>query len=112
VRRPHAFWWLVSYSGVRVLFIGDLWAEDVETAGQFVSKMFEKNLPLNGMLLPSFGGVKKHGACVAREMSLSVEGLAWRLKDAFHITLGALPHPVKAEWADYNAVRLESLAGV
>jgi len=112
VKRPHAFWWVVSCLGVRVLFIGDLWAEDVETAEWFASKMFEKDLSLNGVLLPSYGGVKKHGAVAVRELGLNVENLAFWLKDVFHVTVGALPHPVEAKWADYNAVKLENLAGV
>jgi len=104
--KPHAFWWLASSHGATVLFIGDMDVEDVETARIFVRYMFNQRRPLHAVLLPSFGGVRGHGSAYARELLESIDNLAHELHGKCGLKVGAMPHPIAADWADYNAVRL------
>jgi L-ascorbate metabolism protein UlaG (beta-lactamase superfamily) len=106
ISQPHAFWWLVRAGSARVLFVGDADLEDVALLERFTDKMFEQGLPLHGVLLPSFGGVAGHGAGGARELSAALGEFARELRGRYDVKIGALPHPVNADWADYAAVRL------
>jgi len=103
---PHAFWWLVCVGNTRVIFVGDANVGDAVLLKRFSEKMFERNLPLHCALLPSFGGTVKHKSSNARELSASFQELANELRDLYGMMIGALPHPVNADWADYNAFRL------
>ena len=103
---PHSIWWIAASSGTRVLFIGDMNVADVETAKIFVEEMFRVNQPLHGLILPSFGGVLGHGAKKAMEISHKIADLAYHVRDEYNVKLGGLPHPVDAEWADYNAIKV------
>ncbi|MEM3078661.1 MAG: hypothetical protein QXR38_04100, partial [Nitrososphaerales archaeon] len=108
VQTTHATWWLISYRDTRVLFIGDLNFEDVLTARHFVKTFYEKNFFLHGVLLPSFGGINGHGS---NELQLSseIKSFAQEMRDIYGTILAGLPHPVNAEWAHYNAIRLDSI---
>lgn len=107
---PHAYWWIVEKQeikgDVRVLFIGDMNVRDVNVARDFIRTMFERSLTLHGVLFPSFGGVSSHGSRIPREISMLIRELAYEVKDEYDVMLGALPHPVTAEWADVNAVKI------
>lgn len=111
---PHATWWIATRghgtARTRLLFVGDMNIEDARTIRKFISVSFERNLPLHGAMLPSFGGTLKHGVMYPREMTEAVTELAYLLRDRHDMTLAGLPHPVDAEWADVNATRLQSLA--
>jgi len=106
INPPHAFWWLANVGDVRIIYVGDADATDTFLLKRFVDKMFERNLPLHGALLPSFGGTTKHKSSSARELSVAFRRLANELRDLYGMKIGALPHPVHADWADYNAFRL------
>jgi hypothetical protein len=106
VPTPHAFWWLATASTARVLFIGDMNAEDAETARLFVREARARGLTLAGALLPSFGGVSGHSARDPRELARAVGELAASLREKYGLVIGGLPHPVNAQWANYNAVRI------
>ena len=107
VPKPHAFWWLVSTGPqqrrARVLFIGDVAMNDVSTARAMIAEMFRRDLPIHGVLLPSFGGVLAHEAKHAMDLATSIERFAYECRDIHDITVAALPHPIDASWADYNA---------
>jgi len=95
VPKPHAFWWLVNagshFRRTRVLFIGDMDANDMPTARSFVAEMFERGLRIHGALLPSFGGVSTHDAKHPAELAVAVESLAYELRDIHGVMVGALP---------------------
>jgi hypothetical protein len=113
VPKPHASWWLASAGQhsrpTRVLFVGDVDVKDVPVARTTVIEMSERGFPLHGILLPSFGGVLTHGAGAPKELSISIRDLAYEARDAHNIVVGALPHPIDAAWADYNASKLQSI---
>jgi hypothetical protein len=93
----------------RVIFIGDLNMEDVFVARALVAELFKRDLPIHGSILPSFGGVSNHNTESPTQLTTSLEGLVHELHDIHGITTAALPHPVSAGWADYNATRLQSI---
>jgi hypothetical protein len=103
---PHAMWWLCSHRDARVLFVGDLDSDETDVIKSFVSSMFKFDQPLSGVILPSYGLTKTHGV----NARFAVSELAEDLRDTYNLKIGALPHPISADWADYNAVRVESLA--
>lgn len=109
IRHMHAFWWIARASGARILFVGDMSLCDVDTLGTFVGEAHRRGLLLHHVILPSFGGVTSHGAKDALELSRAIGKLARRLRSAYNIGLSALPHPINAEWADYNAMKLRSI---
>jgi hypothetical protein len=104
----HARWWLSAYRNTRVLFVGDVDARETGIIEAFVSKMFEQDRPLSGLLLPSYGLTETHGEGVA----FAIAELAEKLRNTFNVKIGGLPHPIYADWADYNAVRAHSLADI
>jgi hypothetical protein len=106
---PHAFWWLVMSKQTRTLFIGDLNVRDVTVARAFVAEMSKRDLPLAAAVLPSFGGVSSHDSKWPRQLTFSVEELGYDLRDVYGMVLGALPHPVNANWATYNASPIPSI---
>jgi hypothetical protein len=113
ISKPHTSWWMVDsktkQQRTRVVFIGDLNMEDVFVARSLVAELFRRDLPIHGSILPSFGGVSNHNAESPTQLTTAVEGLAHELHDIHDITTAALPHPVSANWADYNATRLQSI---
>jgi hypothetical protein len=104
ISTPHAFWWLARSKQTRVLFVGDVNVEDVPVARAFVAEMSKRDLPLSAAILPSFGGVSGHNSELPRQLASSIERLSYDLQDVHGMVLGALPHPVDAKWATYNAV--------
>lgn len=113
VDTPHAFWWLVSskhHDNVcRVIWVADANVRDAVLLRATVAEMFRRGTPIHGAILPSFGGVSAHGTMASTELATAIEGLAHDLRDIHGATIGGLPHPVDATWADYNAVRLPSI---
>jgi hypothetical protein len=113
VHVPHAFWWLLApthrHEDARILFVGDLDIDDIRTLRVVVAEMFRRDTPLHGVLLPSFGGITSHGIGGPKELSTKVRNLAHDLHDMHSIALGGLPHPLNADWADYNAATLPSI---
>jgi len=103
----HSHWWLVRYMNCRVLFVGDVDQNDVPFVESFVAKTREMNRSINAVLLPSYGSAEAHG----ENIHDAIFELADRLRLS-GVKIGALPHPIDAPWADYNAVRLQSLADI
>jgi glyoxylase-like metal-dependent hydrolase (beta-lactamase superfamily II) len=105
IPRPHAFFWLIdgSWRGedARILFVGDMNLSDVRTVQEVVEKITSSTF-LNAVILPSFGGVNGHGGTNLL-LALAVDELARELKEEYKIMVNALPHPVPAKWATYNA---------
>lgn len=107
IKEPlHAFWWLAEAGSVRVLFVGDMNVADAEVLQSFCNRMPELGRPLHGILLPSFSGVKGHGSVKPVELMSKLPIIADVLRRRYSLIIGALPHPVRAEWADINATRL------
>ncbi len=109
VQPPHAYWWLATYLGTCVLFVGDANMADVETLHKFAVRALDAGVPLKGVLLPSFGGTTMHGTFAQTELGNAIKELACELA-SLNMAIGGLPHPIEAPWADFNAVKLESLA--
>jgi hypothetical protein len=113
IPKPHTFWWMVDsktrQQRTRVVFIGDLNMEDVSVARALVAELFKRDLPIHGSILPSFGGVSRHNTESPMQLAIALEGLAHEFHDVHGITIAALPHPVSANWADYNATQLQSI---
>jgi hypothetical protein len=105
VPSTHARWWLTTYSKCNVLFIGDADARDVPVFMSFVDKMFSRGYQIHSVLLPSFGLTVSHGWNLCSAMLEAID----KLKNEYGIIIGGLPHPIVAEWADYNAVRSKSI---
>jgi len=103
IETPHAFWWLAEANGCGVLFVGDMNANDAEIVSRLMAVAHQQFSPIRAVLLPSFGGVEGHGG-KAMEVSIRIGELALELADAYNLLLGAMPHPVNADWADFNAV--------
>ena len=112
--RLHAIWWIVSTREPKptqrtaVLFVGDLNRKDIELVYLFCEVIVRRPYPLKGVLLPSFGGIRDAHGSAGDPLLLceEVAQVAFKLKGDFDMTLGALPHPVPAEWADHNATSL------
>jgi hypothetical protein len=107
IRHVHASWWIIDSQKTRVLFIGDLDAPDVGAVRAFVGRAYEQDLKVQGTILPSYGGVSTHRAREPTQLSETVTKLAYALHDVYRIRMAALPHPIEAEWADYNAQALQ-----
>mgnify|MGYP000726813668 CR=1 FL=1 len=103
----HAYWWLVrsKHKNVSLLFIGDLDLEDVDVLWEFISR-FGARYNIRCSLLPSFGGVTKHGVEAPAELQCSVKNMAQKLRSELNVAVGSLPHPVNVGWADFTAVRI------
>ena len=114
VPKLHAIWWVVSTrereptQRTAVLFVGDLNRKDIELVYSFCEAIVGRAYPLKGVLLPSFGGLKDAHGSAGDPLLLceEVAEVAFKLKGDFGMALGALPHPVPAEWADHNATSL------
>jgi len=104
IKQPHAFWWLAESENAKVLFVGDVDAEDVSILRSTIHVMHQQKVALHSVLLPSYGGVTTHGARNPTEISQLIKEIAQELQGC--VVLGALPHPVHAEWANFNAVRM------
>jgi hypothetical protein len=89
--------------------MGDADVGDIPTMQRFVEEAFKRDRPMQGAILPSFGGVLNHGAGRPTELAARIETLAYAFRDMYNLTLGALPHPLNAGWADYNATALPSI---
>jgi hypothetical protein len=94
----------------RIISVADADVRDTVLLRTTVAEMFRRGTPIHGAILPSFGGVSVHGAMASTELAAAIERLAHDLRDIYGATVGGLPHPVDADWADYNAVRLPSIA--
>jgi len=114
VPAPHAFWWLVApthrHEKARVMFVGDANRNDLSLLRETVAEMFGQDTPLHGVVTRSFAGLIGHGAETPRGLAEAMEDLAYDLRDIYGVILGALPHPVNAGWADYNATTLPALS--
>lgn len=112
LRRLHSFWWLVSVKGkAQTLYVADADVQDIGHIQRFTDAMLGRGRPLEMVMLPSYGRVKgTHGSKEPLDLSSAIERLAFVLKDVYSLTVTALPHPIDADWADYNAVTLPSLA--
>jgi L-ascorbate metabolism protein UlaG (beta-lactamase superfamily) len=104
VETPHAFWWLAESPDTRVLFVGDMNLGDVRRVERFMAVTRYQDPSIRCVILPSFGGMDGHGGA-GREVCANVKSLAFDLSEAYNVLLGALPHPISADWADFNAVR-------
>ena len=106
VDSTHAFWWIVDSAKTRALFIGDMDLADVRVARAFIERSYDQDLKIHAILLPSFGGVTTHGSLQPLKLANTMSELAYDLRDIYRITIAALPHPVEADWANYNATHL------
>mgnify|MGYP000032263942 CR=1 FL=1 len=103
VRRLHAFWWFLATRDLLVLFVGDLYASEIELLGKLLDEVSD----LDAVLLVSYGGMAppKHGVRYRDQMMVEIGELARREKEKGRILYG-LPHPVIPEWADRSAQRV------
>ena len=103
VRRLHAFWWFLATRDLLVLFVGDLYASEIELLGKLLDEVSD----LDAVLLVSYGGMAppKRGVRYRDQMMVEIGELARREKEKGRILYG-LPHPVIPEWADRSAQRV------
>jgi hypothetical protein len=113
VRKLHGHWWIARSGEVNVIFVGDLDLHETQLIAEFTTHLLQTDQLVSGVLLPSYAGVEEaHGVHKPNEMRKAVESLAFDLKDLYGTKVAALPHPIVAQWADYNASVLPALSEV
>jgi len=113
IQRLHGSWWVASSGLTNVVFVGDLDLHETQLIAEFINHLLQAEQHVSGILLPSYGGIDgSHGALKVNELANAVENLAFDLKDVYKVKAAALPHPVEATWADYNAFRLPAVSDV
>jgi len=105
VESLHARWWLVRTvgEGVGMLFVGDLDFQETSLVTEFAK--VAKNHGVRCVLLPSYGGLTRHGGMTPLSLKKTIEDLAYTLRNQ-GFTLGGLPHPITPKWADFVAARI------
>lgn len=88
------------------MFIGDMDLDDARLLRTFMDEMLRHDIQIHCVILPSFGGVTAHGSTNPTEVPKVISKVACLLRGEYGLLVAATPHPVRAEWADYNAVRL------
>jgi L-ascorbate metabolism protein UlaG (beta-lactamase superfamily) len=104
VPRPHANWWFVSTRNAGILFVGDVNIADLATMRHFIKLCPSFDFHVEAVLLPSYGGVRTHGAGEPAALAREIASVADELRRTHEVLIGALPHPIGAGWSDFNAV--------
>lgn len=103
----HADWWFITDRKASVLFIGELDYPEVELVKSLIKYISDVGRKPDVVLLPSYGGVITHKVPERSPQALqsSIRKLALQLKSEKFL-LGALPHPIGADWSDFEFVYL------
>lgn len=112
-KRLHSVWWHAAgktkSAEANVIFVGDMDLPEGEYLLTFIGRLLEINRPVQGIILPSYGGVvNAHGAgTLPLQLAQEVERTAVELHDLYGLRLFGVPHPIsEAPWAERNAVEL------
>lgn len=113
VTRLHGDWWIASSGEASILHVADLNLHEPSPILEFAAHMLQTEQSLTNAILPSYGSLRNaHGARGPAELSNQVQDLVFDLKDLYRLRIAALPNPLVASWADYNAAMLPSIADV
>jgi len=103
VWRLHAFWWFVATKDVLLLFVGDLYCDEIP----LLRRLLEAVPNLDALLLVSYGGLNppSHGVGYRDQMVVELGDLAEREREKGRVVY-ALPHPLVPRWAMRAAQRV------
>jgi len=114
-KKLHAVWWHIKGTSgpeeANIIFLGDMDVSEGKYLLSFVGRLLELNRAVQGVILPSYGGVKyAHGAeSLPQQLAQEVERTALELRDLYGLHLFAAPHPLpEPAWAELSAVEVSN----